>query len=150
MIARVLVAIDSADDLPLVDRACEIADEHHAPLEIVGGIARASFTVCLVACPRALNQELESYSRAVLAEAVDRVPPHIPVVWRQVRGCARREALHRAGADDRCLVLVGRLPWWARGALRRRLSRLVLLPDAATTGAPEPPVRLRERAGTLA
>ena len=150
MIARVLVAIDSADDLPLVDCACALADEHRAALEIVGGIPRASFTVALVACPRALDQELECYSRSVLAEAVDRVPRDIPVVWRQVHGCARRRVIQCAGADERCVVLVGRLPWWARGALRRRLSRLVILPDAATTAGPEPAVTVRERAGTLA
>ena len=50
-----LVAIDSADDLPLIDAACGLADEHHASLEIVGGIARAAFTVALVACPRAVD-----------------------------------------------------------------------------------------------
>ena len=145
-----LVAIDSADDLPLIDAACELADEHHASLEIVGGIARAAFTVALVACPRAVDQELECYSRTLLADAVARVPDHIPVVWRHVRGCARRHVLHVAErGDDTCLVLVGRLPWWARGALRRRLGQLVLLPDA-----PDPKtgrrVPLHQRAGTLA
>jgi len=149
VIARVLVAVDSADDLPLVDVACRLADEHHASLEIVGGIARASFTVGLVACPKALNVELEQYSCALLAEAVDRVPPHLPVVWRHVRGCARRRILQTAGADDRRLVLVGRLPWWARGALRRRISSLVLLPDAPAAER-ERPVPVRRGAGTLA
>ena len=148
MIARVLVAIDSADDLPLIDAACALADEHHASLEIVGGIARASFTVALVACPKALDDELECYSRTLLADAVERVPPHIPLVWRHVRGCARRQVLHM-GAGDTCLVLVGRLPWWARGALRRRIDRLVMLPDAPAV-ADGSPVTLRERAGTLA
>ena len=148
VIARVLVAIDSADDLPLIDAACALADEHHASLEIVGGIARASFTVALVACPKALDDELECYSRTLLADAVERVPAHIPLVWRHVRGCARRQVLHR-GADDTCLVLVGGLPWWAHGALRRRIGRLVMLPDAPAA-ADGPPVALRERAGTLA
>jgi hypothetical protein len=149
VIARVLVAVDSADDLPLVDAACELADEHHASLEIVGGIAHASFTVGLVACPKALNTELEQYSCALLAEAVERVPPHLPVMWRHVRGCARRRVLHDAGVDDTRVVLVGRLPWWARGALRGRVSRLVLLPDAPPADR-ERPVALRRRAGTLA
>lgn len=145
-----LVAIDSADDLPLIDAACGLADEHHASLEIVGGIARAAFTVALVACPRAVDQELECYSRTLLAEAVGRVPRHIPVVWRHVRGCARRHVLHAAdGGDDTCLVIVGRLPWWARGALRRRIGRLVLLPDAPNPEG-ERPAPLHERAGTLA
>jgi hypothetical protein len=148
VIARVLVAIDSADDLPLIDVACELADDHHASLEIVGGIARASFTVALVACPKALDQELECYSRTLLADAVSRVPAHIPLVWRHVRGCARRQML-RMGADDTCVVLVGRLPWWARGALRRRIGRLVLLPDTPAV-ADERRVALSERAGTLA
>lgn len=148
VIARVLVAIDSADDLPLIDAACALADEHHASLEIVGGIARASFTVALVACPKALDDELECYSRTLLSDAVDRVPPHIPLVWRHVRGCARRQVLHM-GAGDTCLVLVGRLPWWARGALRRRVGRLVVLPDAPAV-ADGVPVALHERAGTLA
>ena len=54
------------------------------------------------------------------------------------------------GADDMCLVLVGRLPWWARGGgARRRVGRLVMLPDAPAP-ADGPPVALRERAGTLA
>jgi len=149
VIARVLVAIDSADDLPLIDAACALADEHHASLEIVGGIARASFTVALVACPKALDDELECYSRTLLADAVERVPRHIPLVWRHVRGCARRQVLHM-GAGDTCLVLVGRLPWWARGALRRRrIGRLVILPDAPAV-ADGRPVALRDRAGTLA
>jgi hypothetical protein len=149
VIARVLVAVDSADDLPLVDAACRLADEHHARLEIVGGIANASFTVGLVACPKALNTELELYSRSLLADAVDRVPPHLPVVWRQVHGCARRHVLHAADRDDTRVVLVGRLPWWARGALRRRISSLVLLADTPA-GEPEPHAALRRRAGTLA
>jgi hypothetical protein len=149
VIARVLVAVDSADDLPLVDAACRLAREHRASLELVGGIARAAPTVSLVACPKAINQELECYSRAVLAEAVDRVPADIPVVWRHVRGCARRRLLHDADGDETRIVLIGRLPWWARGALRRRLSRLVLCPGA-TDAAPEPGVSLHESAGTLA
>jgi len=149
VIARVLVAVDSADDLPLVEAACKLADEHHASLEIVGGIARASFTVGLVACPRALNTELEEYSCALLADAVDRVPAHLPVVWRHVRGCARRRVLQNAGVDDTRVVLVGRLPWWARGALRRRISSLVLLPDVPPADR-ERPAALRRGAGTLA
>ena len=84
----------------------------------------------------------------MIADAVERVPAHIPLVWRHVRGCARRQVLHR-GADDTCLVLVGGLPWWAHGALRRRIGRLVMLPDAPAA-ADGPPVALRERAGTLA
>jgi hypothetical protein len=149
VIARVLVAVDSADDLPLVDAACELAREHRASLELVGGIARAAPTVALVACPRALNHELECYSRALLSEAVDRVPADLPVVWRHVRGCARRQLVHDAGDDEQRLVLVGRLPWWARGRLRRRISRFVMCPGAAEATA-ECGVTLREGAGTLA
>jgi len=149
VIARVLVAVDSADDLPLVDAACRLAREHHAALEVVGGIARAAPTVALVACPKALNHELECYSRALLSEAIDRVPADMPVVWRHVRGCARRRLLHDADGDETRIVLVGRLPWWARGALRRRLSRLVTCPGAADD-APERGVPLGEGAGTLA
>ena len=149
VIARVLVAVDSADDLPLVDAACALAHEHHASLELVGGIAKAAPTVALVACPRALNHELECYSRAVLADAVDRVPPDIPVVWRHVRGCARRRILHAADEDETRVVLVGRLPWLARGRLRRRISKLVMCPGAVDA-APEPTAPLREGAGTLA
>ena len=150
MIARVLVAVDSADDLPLVDAACALAQEHRATLEIVGGIARAAPTVALVACPRALNAELECYSRAVLCDAVRRVPPDLPVVWRQVRGCARRQVLHGADDDDTRLVMVRRLPWWARGALRRRLRRLVVVPDAPSARSSEAPVTVPEGAGTPA
>jgi hypothetical protein len=149
VIARVLVAVDSADDLPLVDAACALAQEHRATLEIVGGIAHAAPTVALVACPRALNAELECYSRTVLCDAVRRVPPDLPVVWRQVRGCARRQVLHAADNDDMRLVMVRRLPWWARGALRRRLRRLVLVPDAPER-ASEPAVTLADGAGTPA
>jgi hypothetical protein len=149
VIARVLVAVDGADDLPLVDAACRLAREHHAALEVVGGIARAAPTVALVACPKALNHELECYSRALLSDAVDRVPADIPVVWRHVRGCARRRLLHDADGDETRIVLVRRLPWWARGALRRRLSRLVLCPGVPGE-APERGVALREGAGTLA
>jgi hypothetical protein len=149
VIARVLVAVDSAEDLPLVDAACALASEHRASLELVGGIARAAPTVALVACPRALDHELECYSRALLSEAVDRVPADIPVVWRHVRGCARRRLLHDADGDETRIVLVGRLPWWARGRLRRRISALVMCPGAA--GAPaDRGVTLRDGAGTLA
>jgi hypothetical protein len=150
VIARVLVAVDSADDLPLVDAACALAQEHRASLEIVGGIARAAPTVALVACPRALNTELEQYSRTVLCDAMRRVPPDLPVVWRQVRGCARHQVLHAAEDDDRRLVLVRRLPWWARGALRRRLRRLVVVPEAPAAPPAEAPAALPERAGTPA
>jgi hypothetical protein len=150
VIARVLVAVDSADDLPLVDAACALAQEHRASLEIVGGIARAAPTVALVACPRALNTELEQYSRTVLCDAMRRVPPDLPVVWRQVRGCARHQVLHAAEDDDRRLVLVRRLPWWARGALRRRLRRLVVVPEAPVAPPAEAPAALPERAGTPA
>jgi hypothetical protein len=151
VIARVLVAVDSADDLPLVDAACALAQEHRASLEIVGGIPRAAPTVALVACPRALDTELEDYSRSVLCDALRRVPPDLPVVWRQVRGCARRDVVHAADDDTR-LVLVRRLPWWARGALRRRLRRLVLVPDAPASppAEGEAPAGLPERAGTPA
>jgi hypothetical protein len=150
VIARVLVAVDSADDLPLVDAACALAQEHRASLEIVGGIARAAPTVALVACPRALDTELEQYSRTVLCDAIRRVPPDLPVVWRQVRGCARHQVLHAAEDDDRRLVLVRRLPWWARGALRRRLRRLVVVPEAPVGPPAEAPAALPERAGTPA
>jgi hypothetical protein len=150
VIARVLVAVDSADDLPLVDAACELAREHRATLEVVGGIARAAPTVALVACPKALNHELECYSRSLLADAVARVPPGIPVVWRHVRGCARRRVLQDADADATRVVLVGRLPWWARGALRGRISDLVLLPGTPAGDAGEPAAALRRSAGTLA
>jgi hypothetical protein len=149
VIARVLVAVDSADDLPLVDAACALAREHHAALEVVGGIARAAPTVSLVACPKALNHELECYSRAVLSEAVDRVPADLPVVWRHVRGCARRRLLQDADGDATRIVLIRGLPWWARGALRRRLSRLVVCPAARDT-VPEHGVGLHDGAGTLA
>jgi hypothetical protein len=150
VIARVLVAVDSADDLPLVDAACALAQEHRATLEIVGGIARAAPTVALVACPRALNTELEQYSATVLCDAIRRVPPDLPVVWRQVRGCARNQVLHAAEDDDRRLVLVRRLPWWARGALRRRLRRLVVIPEAPAGPPAEASAALPERAGTPA
>jgi hypothetical protein len=148
VIARVVVAIDSADDLPLVEHGCRLADEHNAVLELVGGIARASPTVGLVVCPRALNQELEVYSRSLLHDAVESVPSHIPLVWRHVHGCARRRLLRDGIADGRRIVLVARLPWWARGALRRRLRCPVVFlggPDAAVDG-----VAPRRRAGTLA
>jgi hypothetical protein len=150
VIARVLVAVDSADDLPLVDAACALAQEHRATLEIVGGIAHAAPTVALVACPRALNAELECYSRSVVCDAVRRVPADLPVVWRQVRGCARHQVVRADGDDDSRLVLVRRLPWWARGALRRRLARLVLVPDAPASRPAEAPASLPERAGTPA
>jgi len=94
--------------------------------------------------------DVAPHERDVPRDALDRVPPHLPVVWRHVRGCARRRILQTAGADDRRLVLVGRLPWWARGALRRRrIGRLVILPDAPAV-ADGRPVALRDRAGTLA
>jgi hypothetical protein len=59
----------------------------------------------------------------------------------------------RSGAapdgDETRIVLVGRLPWWARGRLRRRISALVMCPGAA--GAPaDRGVTLRDGAGTLA
>src|SRR4051794_9401805 len=114
VIARVLVAVDSADDLPLVDAACALAQEHRASLEIVGGIARAAPTVALVACPRALNTELEQYSATVLCDAIRRVPADPPGVWRQVPGCARHQVLHAAQDRDRRPRLVRRPPGGGR------------------------------------
>jgi hypothetical protein len=70
-------------------------------------------------------------------------------VWRHVHGCARRRLLRDGVGDGRRIVLVARLPWWARGALRRRISAFVLLPDAPVPEA-EPTVALPGRAGTLA
>jgi hypothetical protein len=67
-----------------------------------------------------------------------------------VRGCARRQVLHAAEDDDTRLVLVRGLPWWAHGALGRRLRRLVIIPDAPAGRAAEAPVPLPERAGTPA
>ena len=148
MVSRVLVAIDSADDLPLVDDACRIADEHHARLEIVGGIARACFTVAFVACPRSIDHELEQHGRALLSEAVARVPSHLPVTSRHVSGCARDALLRDGDAEGAHLLVVGALPWWARSALRERLGRLAMLPRRllrpAARGA-----TVRERAGTV-
>ena len=147
MVSRVLVAIDSADDLPLVDEACRIADEHHARLELVGGIAHACFTVAFVACPRSLDHELEQHGRALLADALARVPAHLPVTARHVRGSARDALLRQDDADGSHLLLVGRMPWWARSAVCQRLGRLALLPRAlrpAARGA-----TARERAGTV-
>jgi hypothetical protein len=148
VISRVLVAIDSADDLPLVDDACRIADEHHARLELVGGIARASFTVAFVACPRAIDHELEQHSRGLLVQAVDRVPEHLPVTSRHIQGCARDQLIRDGDAAGTLLLLVRGLPWWARSRLCERLGRLVMLPRAlrpARTG-----VAVRTRAGTVA
>jgi hypothetical protein len=143
VVSRVLVAIDSADDLPLVDEACRIADEHHARLEIVGGIARASFTVALVACPRAIDDELEVHGRALLARAVGRVPEHLPVTARHVHGCARDRLLRDGDTDGTHLLLVRGLPWWARSPLCERLDRLAMLPRSLRTGARGATVRVR-------
>jgi hypothetical protein len=146
LVSRVLVAIDSADDLPLVDEACRIADEHHARLELVGGIARACFTVAFVACPRSIDHELEQHGRGLLRDAVARVPAHLPVTARHVHGSARDALLREGDGDGSHLLLVGGLPWWARSTLCARLARLAMLPparpaaDAAT---------VRERAGTV-
>jgi hypothetical protein len=147
VVSRVLVAIDSADDLPLVDDACRVADEHHARLELVGGIARACFTVAFVACPRTIDQELEQHGRALLADAVARVPAHVPVTARHVHGCARDVLLREGDADGTHVLLVGALPWWARSTLRERLGRLTLLPRALRPAARGATVR--ERTGTV-
>jgi len=147
VVATVLVTIDSAEDLPLVDDACRIADEHHARLELVAGIARSSFTVAFVACPRAIDHELEQHARALLADAVRRVPAHVPVTARHVHGCARDRLLREGAVDGRLLVVRG-LPWWLRSPLCERLGRLAMLPRAFRR-APGAPV-VRERAGTPA
>jgi hypothetical protein len=147
VVSRVLVAIDSADDLPLVDDACRIADEHHARLELIGGIARACVTVAFVACPRSIDHELEQHGRALLADAVARVPAHLPVTARHVHGCAR-DALLRAGdAGGTHVLLVGARPWWAPSSLRERLGRLRLLPRALRPAARR--ATARGRAGTV-
>jgi hypothetical protein len=146
LISRVLVAIDSADDLPLIDDACRIADEHHARLEVVGGIAQAAFTVGFVACPRAIDEELEVHGRALLATAIARVPAHVPVTARHVRGCARDRLLRDGDADGTHLLLVRGLPWWARSPLCARLGRLAMLPRALRIGPRAVPVRTTETA----
>jgi hypothetical protein len=151
VIARVLVAVDAPEDLALIDRACAIAAEHRATLEIVGGIPSTAFTVSFVTCPKALNSELEAFSCDLVADAVARVPRDVPLRWRHVRGCARSRLLSAAGRDDTQLLVVRRLPWWARGALRRRLSRRVLVPDLGVTSpAAQGGGSARRRAGTLA
>lgn len=147
MVSRVLVAIDSADDLPLVDDACRIADEHHARLELVGGIARACFTVAFVACPRSIDHELETHGRALLCDALARVPAHLPVTARHVQGCARDALLREGDAGGTHLLVVGGLPWWARSALCERLGRLAMLPRALRPAARGTTVR--RRAGTI-
>ena len=148
MVSRVLVAIDSADDLPLVDEACRIADEHHARLELVGGIARACFTVAFVACPRSIDHELETHGRALLCDALARVPAHLPVTARHVQGCARDALLREGDAGGTHLLVVGGLPWWARSALCERLGRLAMLPRALRPAARDAAVR--DRAETIA
>jgi hypothetical protein len=145
VVATVLVAIDSAEDLPLVDDACRIADEHHARLELVGGIARSCFTVAFVACPRAIDHELEQHGRALLADAMRRVPADLPVTARHVQGCARDRLLRESDADGRRLLLVRGLPWWARSPLCDRLGRLAMLPRAFRRPAGAPVVRERAR-----
>jgi hypothetical protein len=148
LVSRVLVAIDSADDLPLVDDACRIADEHHARLELVGGIAHACFTVAFVACPRSIDHELETHGRALLAEALARVPAHLPVTARHVQGCARDALLRQGDADGTHVLVVGAPPWWARTALRERLGCVArLLPRALRPAARGSTVR--GRAGTI-
>jgi hypothetical protein len=146
VVSRVVVAIDSADDLPLVEDACRIADEHHARLELVGGIARASFTVALVACPRAIEHDLEEHSRGLLTTAISMVPAHLPVTVRQVQGCARDHLLREGDEAGTGLLLVRALPWWARSALCERLGRLAMLPRSLRP-APEG-VAMRRRPGT--
>jgi hypothetical protein len=148
VVSTVVVAIDSADDLPLVDDACRIADEHHARLELVAGILRSSFTVAFVACPRAIDQELEDHARALLADAVDRVPAHVPVTARHVHGCARDRLLRDGDADGRHLLLIRGLPWWARSATCERLGRRAMLPRAFRLAPGTATVH--ERAGTPA
>ena len=77
----------------------------------------------------------------------------LELVVERLRAGDERDREGRVGdpADDleRRVVLVGGLPWWARGALRRRVDRLVTLPDVPAV-ADERPVALSERAGTLA
>jgi hypothetical protein len=148
VVSRVLVAIDTADDLPLVDDACRIADAHHARLELVGGIARACFTVAFVACPRSIDHDLEQHGRALLSQAVARVPSHLPVTARHVRGCARDALLREGDAGGTHLLVVGGLPWWARSALCERLGRLAMLPLARRPAARDAAVR--DRAETIA
>jgi hypothetical protein len=147
VVSRVVVAIDSAEDLPLVDDACRIADAHHARLELVGGIPRACFTVAFVACPRAIDDDLEQHGRALLADALARVPKHLPVTARHVHGCARDALLREGDADGTHLLLVSGLPWWARSTVCERLGRVAMLPRAlrpATRGA-----IVRGRTGTV-
>jgi hypothetical protein len=147
VVSRILVAIDSTEDLPLVDDACRIADEHHARLELVGGIARTCFTVAFVACPQAIDRDLEEHARALLADAVARVPAHLPVTARHVHGRARDALLREGDADGTHLLLVAGLPWWARSPLCERLGRLAMLPRnmrPAARGA-----TVRRRAGSV-
>jgi hypothetical protein len=115
-VLRVLVAIDSGEDLPLVEDACALADEHHARLELVGGIPTAPVIVAFATCAAALADELERCSCSLLAEAVERIPAHIPVTTRHVRGsaCCHLLAEPCRGSGDLLLVR----------ALSRKASRL--------------------------
>jgi hypothetical protein len=147
VVSRVVVAIDTAEDLPLVEDACRIADEHHARLELVGGIARAAFTVAFVACPRAIEHDLEEHSRSLLAQAIAQVPADLPLTVRQVQGCARDRLLRDGDAAGTRLLVVRGLPWWASSALCDRLGRLAMLPRALRPAADR--LAVRERAGTV-
>jgi hypothetical protein len=132
-VLRVLVAIDSGEDLPLVEEACTLADEHNARLELVAGIPNAPVIVAFATCAAALADELERCSSALLTEAVTHIPMHIPVTTRQVRGSACCHLLAEPCRGTGDLLLVRILSRKASRLARRSARSLIVARDGSWT-----------------
>ncbi len=137
-VMRIVVPVDGDADLEVVDHAIALAREHHARLELVGGIPRLWLTSAYALDAARLEAELREYACQLLRDAVDRVDGDVCVTLRQVRGRAADHLLRQSSVDGELLVMRSgrrRLSLWPRR--RRCTSQLLRVPvgNAAAAAA---------------
>lgn len=140
-VLRIVVPLDGEPDLAVLDQALELAREHRARLELVGGTPRLWLTsIYAVDCAR-LERELHRYAEELLRLAVERVDADVPLVVRRVQGRAADHVVVRHEDLPGDLLLVRGRRLRARRARRRRRQGTLLRVAArhvasSSSGAP--------------